>query len=250
MWLRLIGAALAIASATGAPPIGSRHSRENSAIAAQQQDESTPDKTASTTESTSSSTPASSSASGSDATVVHFSGEVLRGQIYEHDIGHGMVFRLTPAVSDEGGGWVIGILPVNEPVDDPIEFAEIATPPYHAYNERFLAAAAGYSAREAVAVATRRFYFVQSVTDEHLANEVVNAALYPSAASEAEKARVAEEAAAVHVGSGVLRIVHSKITPGKTEPDAIAWVKFDVALNFSPGITMHDVLAPKPPAKR
>jgi hypothetical protein len=187
----------------------------------------------------------------SDATAeVHFTGEVLHGQIYEHDIGHDMVFRLTPAVSDEGGGWVIGILPANEPVDDPIEFAEIATPPYHSYNERFLAAAAGYSAREAVAVTTRKFYFVQSVADEHLANEVVNTALYPSAASEAEKSRVALESGGIQLGSGELRIVHSRVTTGKGVPDTIAWVKFDVVVNFSPGITLQDVLAPKPPSKR
>jgi hypothetical protein len=190
--------------------------------------------------------PASESAPDAE---VHFSGEVLRGQIYEHDIGHDMVFRLTPAVSDEGGGWVIGILPVNQPVDDPIEFAEIATPPYHSYNERYLAAAAGYSAKEAVSVTTRKFYFVQSVADEQIANEVVNTALYPSAASEAEKARVAMESAAIQLGSGELRIAHSRVTAGKNSPDTIAWVKFDVVVNFSPGITLQGVLAPKPPSK-
>ncbi|MGA2509393.1 MAG: hypothetical protein ABSG27_04120 [Candidatus Acidiferrales bacterium] len=194
--------------------------------------------------------PASAS-SPSDPEEVRFTGEVVRGQPFERDIGHQMVFRLTPAVADEGGGWVIQILPPAEPNDEVIEFSEIATPPYHSYNERYLAAAFGYSAREAVQVTTRKFYFVRSITDEHLANEVVNAMLYPSTVTEAEKSRIAEESAAIQLGSGQLRIVHSRITPGKDGvPDTIAWVKFEATLNFSSGLTLQELLAPKPPSSR
>jgi hypothetical protein len=186
-----------------------------------------------------------------DPTEVHFTGEVLRGQIYEHDVGHDLVFRLTPATSDEGGGWVIGMWPTVEPPDEVIEFVEIATPPYHSYNERYLAATAGYSAREAVEVTKRRFYFVESLADQHIASEVVNAALYPSAVSDDEKSRIDTESAAVNLGSGQLRILHCRITPGKGgSPDTIAWVRFEVALNFAPGITLQSVLAPKPPSSR
>lgn len=181
-----------------------------------------------------------------DPAEVRFIGEVLRGQIYEHDVGHDLIFRLTPATSDEGGGWVIGMLPSVEPADEPMEFVEVATPPYHGYNERYVAATAGYSAREAIQIATRKFYFVESVPDEHIASEVVNAALYPSAVSDAEKNRIAMESANVNLGSGELRIVRSRITPGKGgEPDTIAWVKFEVVLKFTPGITLQSVLAPK-----
>jgi hypothetical protein len=187
----------------------------------------------------------------SDPPEVHFTGEVLRGQIYEHDVGHDLIFRLTPAISDEGGGWVIGILPSVEPADEPTEFVEVATPPYHGYNERYLAATAGYSAREAVQVATRKFYFVESVHDEHVASEVVNAALYPSAVSEAEKNRIDTESASLNLGSGEFRIVRSRIAPGKGGvPDMIAWVKFEVVLHFAPGITLRSVLAPKPVSSR
>lgn len=194
---------------------------------------------------------ASISSPSADPDEVRFTAEVLRGQIYEHDIGHDLVFRLTPAVSDEGGGWVIGILPAIEPSDESIEFVEIATPPYHSYNDRYLAATSGYSAREAVAITKRKFYFVQSVADEHIANEVVNAALYPSAVSDAEKGRITGEAAGLYLGSGELRIVHSRITPAKGGvPDTIAWIKFEVTLNFSPNLTLAQVLAPKPLATR
>jgi hypothetical protein len=178
---------------------------------------------------------------------LRFTGEVLRGQIYEHEVGHNMVFRLTPAVSDQGGGWVIGMLPSVEPADEPLEFVEVATPPYHGYNQRYLAATAGYSAREAVAVATRKFYFVQSVSDQHSASEVVNAFLYPSTVSEDEKSRIRTESGEIELGSGQLHILRSRITPGKAgSPDTIGWLKFEVVLNFSPGITLGSLLAPKP----
>jgi hypothetical protein len=181
-----------------------------------------------------------------EASQIHFEGEILRGQIYEHDIGHGLVFRLTPATSDEGGGWVIQILPAVEPADEVIEFSEIATPPYHAYSDRYLAAAFGYSAREAVQITMRKFYFVRSVEDQQRAADVVNATLYPSTASEAEKVRAAGEAVSVNLGRGQLRIIHSKITPGKAGvPDTIAYVKFEVALDLSPGFTMRQALSPQ-----
>jgi len=187
----------------------------------------------------------------SDSAEVHFTGEVLRGQIYEHDVGHDLAFRLTPTTTDEGGGWVIGMWPTAAPADDVTEFVEIATPPYHAYNERYLAAAAGYSAREAVEVTKRTFYFVQSLADEHIASEVVNAALYPSTVSEDEKTRIDAESGGIYLGSGELHILHSRITQGKGgSPDTIAWVRFEVVLHFAPGITLQSVLAPKPPSHR
>jgi hypothetical protein len=194
---------------------------------------------------------ASASAPQPDVPELHFTGEVTRGQPFTRDVGHNMTFRLTPATADEGGGWVIEILPPVEPADDPIEFAAIATPPYHAYNDRYLAAAFGYSAREAIQAPIRKFNFVQSVTDEQRANEVVNAALYPSTVGETEKARIAAEAADLKLGTGQLRIVRSRITPAKDgAPDTIAWVKFEVVLNFSPGLTLQQVLAPKPPTAK
>ncbi len=178
---------------------------------------------------------------------VRLTGEVLRGQIYEHEVGHNMVFRLTPTVSDEGGGWVIGMLPLAGPADEPLEFVEVATPPYHGYNQRYLGATAGYSAREAVAVTLRQFYFVQSVADQHIASEVVNAFLYPSSVSDDEKSRIRTESAGIELGSGQLHILRSRIAPGKAGgPDTIAWLKFEVALDFSPSITLQSVLAPRP----
>jgi hypothetical protein len=201
-----------------------------------------------------------------DAYVLRFSGEATRGQPFTRDIGHNLFFRLTPATSDEGGGWVIEILPPVEPTrdatdadaaddtrpsGDAVEFAAIATPPYHAYNDRYIAAAFGYSAKEALQAPLRKFNFVRSLEDEQRASEVVNAALYPSTVGEADKPRIAAEAAALSLGTGQLRILKSRVTSGKEgAPDVIAWMKFDVELNFAPGLTLQQVLAPHPPAPK
>jgi len=181
------------------------------------------------------------------ASEVRFTGEVLRDQIYERDIGHDLLFRLTPATSDDGGGWVIEILPPTQKPDDPVEFSEIATPPYHAYNERYVAAAFGYSAKEALESPLRKFQFVQSLADDHIASEVVNAMLYPSIVPEPEKERISAEAAGIFLGTGQLRILGSQIVPGKGQPDVIASIKFEVVLNFDTDVTLQQVLAPQPP---
>lgn len=182
-----------------------------------------------------------------EASEVRFSGEVLVGKQFVHDIGHGLVFGLQPLTGDGGNGWVIEIVPKVQAPDDPVEFSEIATPPYHFYNDRYLAGAYGYSTKEAVAMTPRRFNFVLSPEDEQKANDVVNAALYPSTTSEQEKYRIARESAGVQLGHGELRITHSHVTLGKGNvPDVIDVLKFEVVVNFSAGLTLADVLAPKP----
>jgi hypothetical protein len=186
-----------------------------------------------------------------EASEVRFSGEVLANKLFTHDIGHGLVFGLQPLTGNGGGGWVIEIVPKVQSVDDPVEFSEIATPPYHFYNDRYLAGAYGYSTKEAVQMTTRKFNFVLSVADEQKANDVVNATLYPVTTSDEEKARIARESVAVELGHGEFHITHSHVTLGKGDtPDAIDVLKFDVVVNFAPGLTLAQVLAPKPANSR
>ncbi|HEX4075720.1 MAG TPA: hypothetical protein VHX49_10005 [Candidatus Acidoferrales bacterium] len=182
-----------------------------------------------------------------EAADVRFSGEVLPGKPFVHDIGHGLVFGLAPLTGEGGDGWVIDIVPKAQSADDPVEFSEIVTPPYHFYNDRYLAAAYGYSAKEAVQMTTRKFNFVLSVSDEQKANDVVNAALYPVTTSDDEKDRIARESASLQLGHGEFHITHSHVTLGKGDtPDSIDVLKFDVTINFSSGLTLAQVLAPKP----
>ena len=192
--------------------------------------------------------PASAS-SPAETSQVRFTGEVYDGTVFDREVEHDLVFRLTPLTGDAAGGWVIEIVPKMQPGDEPAEFSAIATPPYHFYNERYLAGAYGYSTKEAVAINLRRFNFVLTVADDHIAESVVNSVLYPSAASDLEKQRIAAEAAGVTLGHGELRILKSRVRFGKGgSSDAIAYLKFEVALNFSPGLTLAQVLAPKPPS--
>lgn len=182
---------------------------------------------------------------------VRFAGEVVDGASFEREIGHDLVFQLIPLGGDTPGGWVIEIVPKGRPSDDEIEFSGVVTPPYHFYNDRYVAGAYGYSTKEAVAITLRQFNFVLSVGDRRIAEDVVNSMLYPSVSSAEEKERISSEAADLRLGHGVLRILRSRVTLGKAgKPDAIAWLKFDVALKFDPGLTLQSVLAPAPPAAR
>jgi hypothetical protein len=191
-------------------------------------------------------------AAEAETSEVRFSGEVLAGKEYVHTIGHGLDFGLEPLTGNGGGGWVIEIVPTVQASDNPVEFSEIATPPYHFYNDRYLAGAYGYSTKEAMQMTTRKFNFVMSVSDEQKANDVINAQLYPSAiANDDEKVRIARESAAVELGHGEVHITHSHVTLGKgNTPDAIDILKFDVVVNFSPGLTLAEVLAPQPVPSR
>jgi hypothetical protein len=189
----------------------------------------------------------SQSRAEAESVEVRFTGEVAAGKEFRHDIGHGLVFGLAPLSGNAGGGWVIDIVPVVQPADEPVEFSEVVTPPYHFYNDRYLASAYGYSVKEAVGFTPRHFNFVTSVADDRIAEEVVNAALFPSVSSEQEKDRIARESAALHLGHGEFRILKSHVTIAKGPyPDTIDWLKFEVALSFSPGLTLQSVLAPKP----
>jgi hypothetical protein len=192
---------------------------------------------------------ASAAVPATESSHLQFSGEVLRGQFFARDIGHDLVFRLVPAVDDDGGGWVIEIMPKTQVSGDPLEFSAVATPPYHRYNDRYIAAAFGYSAKEAVADSRRKFYFVLSLADQNRADDVMNATQYPTGVSDQEKVRVAAEAGSVNLASGQLHIVHSRIASGKSgNPDMIALLDFEVTLDFSPGLTLQNILAPAPPA--
>jgi len=182
-----------------------------------------------------------------EASEVRFSGEVVANKPFVHDIGHGLSFGLQPLTGSGGGGWVIEIVPTQQAPDDPVEFSEIATPPYHFYNDRYLAGAYGYSTKEAMQMTTRKFNFVLSVGDEQKANDVVNASLYPVTESDEEKARIGRESVSVELGHGEFHITHSHVTLGKGDtPDSIDMMKFDVVVNFSAGLTLAKVLAPKP----
>jgi hypothetical protein len=175
-----------------------------------------------------------------------FEGEIERGKTYVHDIGHDLQFRLDVSSEGDYAGWEISITPKTQPSDGPIEFSAIATPPYHNFNERYLETTFNFSAQEILAMSPRRFNFVLSVDDEHRAEEVVNAMLYPNSLSDDDKQRVAMSSTAIQLGTGEFSIQKSRVTSIKDPlyPGSIEYIKFEVKLKFTPGLTMAQVLAP------
>jgi hypothetical protein len=173
------------------------------------------------------------------------SGEVASGDSFERDIGHGLIFRLVPSPLGFGQGWDIEIVPKENPTGGYSEYSAIATPPYHFYNLRYLNPSYGVTAREAVAISPRTFQFVETADDMAAAYVVVNSVVY-SVDWTARKDSVAAEAARIPLGMGELKILHSRITPGKNNEDlgSIDWVKFEVRLRFHSGVTLQQILFP------
>jgi hypothetical protein len=172
-------------------------------------------------------------------------GEVTRGNAFQQDIGRGLVFQLAPPSNAPDAGWVIEIVPKTKPASGAIEFSSVATPPYHTYNDRIIVPAYGRSTSDVLHLKNRTFFFVDSVNDEHRAEEVVNAAYYPTDLSDQDRVRVAAEEHQIQISQGELHILkahtsHSKI-PGA--PDSIDSIRFELDIEFSPGLTMADILA-------
>ena len=72
------------------------------------------------------------------------------------------------------------------------------------------------------------------------ADEVVNAALYPSTVGESEKARIAAEAAALELGTGELHILQLACYPGKGRSaghDCVDQIRSRAEFFFRPHIT-------------
>ena len=175
-----------------------------------------------------------------------FTGEIERGKTYIHDIGHDLQFHLDVSPEGDYAGWDISITPKTQPSDGPIEFSAIATPPYHNFNERYLETTYNFSAQEILEMSPRRFNFVMSIDDEHRAEEVVNAMLYPNSVSDDDKQRIAMSSSNIQLGTGEFSIQRSRVTSLKDPlyPGSIEYIKFEVKLKFPPGLTMAQVLAP------
>jgi hypothetical protein len=173
-----------------------------------------------------------------------FGGEVELGQKFEREIGHGLIFRLAPGYDVPESGWRIEISPKVQPGGNPLEFAWVATPPYHFANPLYLDTSYGTTAEAAVAMSPRAFHFVLSMEDFRAAADAVDLAIYSNNASEAEQERINRAAGKVEVGAGEVHILKSRlIAPeGEDTLGKIAWLKFEVKLKFKSGTTMQQIL--------
>jgi hypothetical protein len=176
---------------------------------------------------------------------IEFSGEIDRGKTYIHDIGHDLQFRLEVSAEGDYAGWDISITPKTQPSDGPIEFSAIATPPYHNFNDRYLEITYG-SAKEILDMSPRHFNFVLTTDDEHRAEEIVNALLYPNSVTDDEKQSIAINSTNLQLGSGEFSVQKYRITSLKDPlfPGSIEWIKFSVKIKFASGLTMSQIASP------
>lgn len=174
---------------------------------------------------------------------LHIIGEVSGDKVFEQDIGHGLLFQLVPPEGGGNAGWIVEIVPKAEPDDGPVEFSAIATPPFHTYNERCIATVYGRSAADVVNMKDRKFFFVHSLDDEHRAEEVVNAALYPTNVSDADKVRIVAEQREIQLGQGELRILKARVGHKISDFGTIDWLRFELDIEFSSGVTMANIIA-------
>lgn len=176
---------------------------------------------------------------------VILSGTLAAGKSFEHNIGHGLIFRLVPSPASYGKGWDIEIRPEGDPAGGFDEYASVATPPYHLYKPTYLNASYGVTAQKAVAMSPRKFQFVETPQDSQAASVVVNTVVYtvdwPS-----HKDSIAAAAAKIPVGVGELRVLDSRTTPGKNNEDlgSIDWIKFQIRLWLRSDETLENVLFP------
>lgn len=172
-------------------------------------------------------------------------GEITKGKTFSQNIGHGLVFELVPPSNAPDAGWVVEVVPAEQADGGAAELSQIATPPYHAYNDRIIVPAYGRSAGDVANLKDRTFFFVNSVDDEHRAEEVVNAAYYPGDMSDEARVRAVAEEKEIHVSKGELHLLKTHTSRSDTlgGPGNIDRIRFELDIEFSPGLTMADILA-------
>jgi hypothetical protein len=166
---------------------------------------------------------------------VTFSGEVARGQPFEHVIDGDVVFRLVP----DAEGWTIF---VGRPATPDEDWSGMMTPPFHGINARNIA---GWHFRNADNTAAnapgagsvnapghvRDFAFVRNTEDYRSAAHAVEALLYGTSEQDREAGQEAWDALEGTAARGRLTIVD--LTLGNLEPGRHAWIermRFEVTL--------------------
>lgn len=152
---------------------------------------------------------------------VRFSGEVQKGQNFEREFSPGLLFGLS-AVNDPGmPGWMIYVRPKQEQ-DPEAEFTWVVTPPYRAYNPRYLTVSYGYSAKEIVEHTPRNFRFVKNLSDYGTAARAVRG--MPWGEGQGTYEEHLKALGSVPTCAGSLRILDSRVS------QSIEWLKFEFEL--------------------
>jgi hypothetical protein len=159
-----------------------------------------------------------------------FSGHVEQGQLYEHELDGGLIFRLVPNSAGNPPGWVITVAPKDHSRDD---YVWVVTPPYRSSNPRYVDISYGVSAREAVDWSPREFVFVTNETDYKTASDAVNILLWPYSYTEKEVDVARTNLDAVKKAKGTFRITDALLKAGIDGIEEIEGLSFKVELDAS-----------------
>jgi hypothetical protein len=165
--------------------------------------------------------------------VLHFTGEVSRGQHFEKVVAPAMVFRLEPYAANDPG-WDIRLAPDTEPSPASIDCIGAVLIPSHGSNDLSIEVSEENTAQGAVQWNPRKFDFVPNPSDCKRAWDLSNSVNYEYNLTDQERQELYDKLGEIPSGNGELRILDSRLGP-PTERDkfgAIEWIEFEVDLQF------------------
>jgi hypothetical protein len=182
------------------------------------------------------------SSPGSTCHEFAFDGRISGGQEYSHELGGGLLLRLTPSLAppNENWGWVVQV----QPRDSNDDYAWPVNPPFHFGNSQWLAPGYNESAQ-------------QQLSYEHEVFFVLNKAEYERATKLANDALNSSDPEAAGKFLAILPTLRSavlKLKPVKyettNEGKSVSWMQFSVSVtapaSFQPasGIDTKDIACP------
>jgi len=161
-----------------------------------------------------------------------FSGEVNRGEHYDHAFGTDLVFRLRASHDPAIEGWHIEIVG-KKALDDgrSQDWAWPLNPPYHGYNAQNVSVSYDLSAKDVIEY-PREFRFPLSEADAKRATELYEK-LESDTGQQLDDAM--QELASFPSGTGVFKITDSRLGlsgPENEKRGRIEWLKFTLSISL------------------
>jgi hypothetical protein len=163
---------------------------------------------------------------------LRFTGEVTHGQRFEKTIAPGMVFRLEPYAGNDPG-WSVRLEPSSEPSPESIDCIAPTEETSHGSNELALDPPERIG-EDAELKRLRQFGFIHTPSQCKVAWDLMNVALYGSKLTNKEREEAEIKLSKIPSGTGTLKVVDDRfsVPPGKDQPVAVDWLKFEVEFRF------------------
>jgi hypothetical protein len=163
---------------------------------------------------------------------LRFTGEVTRGQRFSKTIAPGMVFRLEPDAGNDPG-WSIRLELSSEPSPESIDCIAPTEETSHGSNELAFEAPERIG-QDAELKRLREFGFIPTPSECKVAWNLMNLAIYPPKLTDKEREEAGNKLSKIPSGTGTFKVVDDRLSvpPGKDQPVAIDWLKFEVEFRF------------------